>query len=237
MLVSCDTVSGGAWRLRPRAPRTVTPGAGIVMHACTSPLRLPPCLPADTDERVIRKWFEAYGPVAAVKVRLYSSRRPATSPLLSGAWSCAISGPTHLLPVCLLDAASSPPSLVPFLPLPLLQLIYDKETGRSKGFGFVTFDDDRDARDALNDAGGRDLDGAAIKVNIAHGPAFFQPFSAGGRGRGRCALLLAVANIGASTGVLESGWHRGFGSKAAVVGWRLAWLLGRLPACTALLIA
>ncbi|KAI3427976.1 hypothetical protein D9Q98_006366 [Chlorella vulgaris] len=85
----------------------------------------------DTDERVIRKWFEAYGPVAAVK------------------------------------------------------LIYDKETGRSKGFGFVTFDDDRDARDALNDAGGRDLDGAAIKVNIAHGPAFFQPFSAGGRGRGR----------------------------------------------------
>lgn len=48
----------------------------------------------------------------------------------------------------------------------------------------MTFEDDRDARDALNDAGGRDLDGAAIKVNIAHGPAAMG--FAGGRGRGRC---------------------------------------------------
>lgn len=42
---------------------------------------------------------------------------------------------------------------------PCAQLIYNKETGRSKGFGFVSFEDERDACDALNDANGRDLDG------------------------------------------------------------------------------
>lgn len=84
----------------------------------------------------------------------------------------------------LLTCGRFPPSLHSFFFLSSReQLIYDKETGRSKGFGFVSFEDDRDARDALNDAGGRDLDGAAIKVNIAHGPATFPPFA--GRGRGR----------------------------------------------------
>ncbi|KAI7841756.1 hypothetical protein COHA_004622 [Chlorella ohadii] len=87
----------------------------------------------DTDERTVRKWFEAYGPVNSVK------------------------------------------------------LIYDKETGRSKGFGFVTFEDDRDALDALNDAGGRDLDGAAIRVNTARGTPYHV---GGGRGRGSAGLFL-----------------------------------------------
>ncbi|KAL4441515.1 hypothetical protein ABPG77_002019 [Micractinium sp. CCAP 211/92] len=86
----------------------------------------------DTDEKTVRRWFEAYGPVVSVK------------------------------------------------------LIFDKETGRSKGFGFVTFEDERDARDALNDAGGRELDGATIKVNIAHGPGSAPGFfGRGGRGGGR----------------------------------------------------
>jgi hypothetical protein len=39
--------------------------------------------------------------------------------------------------------------------LPVLQLIYDKETGRSKGFCFVTFEDETDATEALNDSNGR----------------------------------------------------------------------------------
>ena len=48
----------------------------------------------------------------------------------------------------------------------------------------MSFEDERDARDALNDANGRDLDGAAIRVNQANGPAI-APGSGPGRGRGR----------------------------------------------------
>lgn len=76
-----------------------------------------------------------------------------------------------------------------------MQLISDKETGRSKGFGFVSFADERDARDALHDANGRLLDGATIRVNFAHGPPGPPMGGSGGgggpphlgRGRGRCA--------------------------------------------------
>ncbi|PSC72464.1 50S ribosomal L28 [Micractinium conductrix] len=67
----------------------------------------------DTEEVVVRRWFEVYGDVLAVK------------------------------------------------------LIRDPNSKRSKGFGFVTFTSERDARDALNDAAGRELDGALIKVNVA----------------------------------------------------------------------
>ena len=85
---------------------------------------------------------------------------------------------------------SRPPSPHPFplslptLAPPPLQLVWDKELGRSKGFGFVSFADERDARDALNDAGGRELDGAVIKVNIAHGPAIIPGYGPGRGGRG-----------------------------------------------------
>lgn len=34
-------------------------------------------------------------------------------------------------------------------------MVYDIETGRSRGFGFVKFDDPRDAEDAINDADGK----------------------------------------------------------------------------------
>jgi len=46
------------------------------------------------------------------------------------------------------------------------KVITDRETGRSRGFGFVTFDTEEDANEALS-LNGTQLDGREIKVNIA----------------------------------------------------------------------
>jgi len=46
-------------------------------------------------------------------------------------------------------------------------VISDRDTGRSRGFGFVTFDDDEAADKAVAALNGTDLDGRTIKVDIA----------------------------------------------------------------------
>ncbi|GAB5442977.1 MAG: RNA-binding protein [Fuerstiella sp.] len=46
-------------------------------------------------------------------------------------------------------------------------VISDRETGRSKGFGFVEMPDDGDAQAAISAMNDRDLDGRALKVNEA----------------------------------------------------------------------
>ena len=47
------------------------------------------------------------------------------------------------------------------------KVITDRETGRSRGFGFVTFADDDSASQAINEMDGQDLDGRTVKVNEA----------------------------------------------------------------------
>ncbi len=47
------------------------------------------------------------------------------------------------------------------------RVIRDRDTGRSRGFGFVEMASDDEARNAINSLNGRDLDGRPVKVNEA----------------------------------------------------------------------
>ena len=58
-------------------------------------------------------------------------------------------------------------------------VITDRETGRSRGFGFVQMGSDGDAERAIEEMDGRDLMGRAIKVNEAR-----EREGGGGGGRG-----------------------------------------------------
>ena len=46
-------------------------------------------------------------------------------------------------------------------------VISDKFSGRSKGFGFVTFKDDESAKKAISEMNEKEVEGRALKVNEA----------------------------------------------------------------------
>jgi RNA recognition motif-containing protein len=46
-------------------------------------------------------------------------------------------------------------------------VITDRDTGRSRGFGFVEMDDDSAAQNAITGINGRDVDGRQLNVNEA----------------------------------------------------------------------
>jgi RNA recognition motif-containing protein len=48
-----------------------------------------------------------------------------------------------------------------------VRVITDRETGRSRGFGFVEFEDESSAEKALQALDGRDMGGRALRVNEA----------------------------------------------------------------------
>jgi RNA recognition motif-containing protein len=47
------------------------------------------------------------------------------------------------------------------------QVIMDRETGRSKGFGFVEMTNDQEAREAITSLNGQQLNGRSLTVNEA----------------------------------------------------------------------
>ncbi len=62
------------------------------------------------------------------------------------------------------------------------RVITDRETGRSRGFGFVTFTNADDAKKALS-LDGSTLDGRTIKVNVAEDKPRRDSNGGGGGGR------------------------------------------------------
>ena len=59
------------------------------------------------------------------------------------------------------------------------QVIMDRDTGRSKGFGFVEMANDQEAQAAINGLNGQESQGRALTVNEA------RPTESGGGGGGR----------------------------------------------------
>jgi RNA recognition motif-containing protein len=59
-------------------------------------------------------------------------------------------------------------------------VITDRQSGRSRGFGFVTFADGGDAQTALDEMNGTDLDGRTLNVDMAR-----ERSGGGGGGGGR----------------------------------------------------
>jgi cold-inducible RNA-binding protein len=64
------------------------------------------------------------------------------------------------------------------------KVIVDRETGRSRGFGFVTFGSEEEAQSALDSLNGSSLDGRTIRVDFAQERSGGGGGGGGGRGRG-----------------------------------------------------
>lgn len=79
-------------------------------------------------------------------------------------------------------------AFAPFGELVEAKVVTDRDTGRSRGFGFVTFANEASAADARNKMDGQMLDGRNLKVDVAAekpGGRGGGGFGGGGGGGGR----------------------------------------------------
>lgn len=61
-------------------------------------------------------------------------------------------------------------------------VVMDRETGRSRGFAFVSMNNDNEARTAIEEMNGREVDGRTISCNEARPKPSGGPGGGGGRG-------------------------------------------------------
>ena len=66
-----------------------------------------------------------------------------------------------------MDSASLSELFAPHGTVQSAQVITDRDTGRSKGFGFVEMASDDEMQTAMNAMSGREIDGRALTVNEA----------------------------------------------------------------------
>lgn len=59
-------------------------------------------------------------------------------------------------------------AFAPFGDIVESKVIADRDTGRSRGFGFVTFQDAAAAKESVAAMNGKELDGRALRVDIAN---------------------------------------------------------------------
>lgn len=64
-------------------------------------------------------------------------------------------------------------------------IVMDRETGRPRGFAFVTMNNDQEARAAIEGVNGREIDGRTVTVNEARPKAERSGGRGGGAGGGR----------------------------------------------------
>lgn len=62
-------------------------------------------------------------------------------------------------------------------------VVMDRDTGRSKGFGFVEMNSDSEANAAINALNGKDVDGRSLTVNEAKPRESNRPSFGSGSGR------------------------------------------------------
>lgn len=72
----------------------------------------------------------------------------------------------------------------PFGVIERVSVVTDRDTGRSRGFGFVEMTDATEANRAIESLNGADLDGRQLKINEAR-PKEDRGFGGGGYGGGR----------------------------------------------------
>lgn len=88
-----------------------------------------------------------------------------------------------------------------------VKVIVDRNTGRSKGFGFVSYNDKDSAQDAVDKMNGTDLDGRTIRVDFASNSS--REGGNGGGFRGRSSPYGSDRRGGSS-----SGGYRGRGGSS-----------------------